>query len=355
MEVTVGATRAVKGSHDQGSVLSFEEFVVSAFGGYKSEGRTLWHRDPSAGTVVLIGGALQRKTAWGRFEAVLAQRFHVFTVDLPGWGDADTLPASYGVDFLAAALHDLLGAAGHRRVHVLGASYGSGIAYRYAQTYPEAVRSLTLAGPLLWVPDEVRENLGRSVHLLEGERMEEFAELSAGTILRSRPGAKVTRQSAVRRILHSMFRGIDDADGRKYRNNTLRVLRQAPSPQPPISAPVLVTTGEHDLFTPPDLCREVASLCPDVRFTLMYDADHAMHLELPDQAGDLLTRFASGESLDGLAYCHPVSAALRPSAGCVRQTYGDDRMRCSPQDAPPSLPLPRAGISPQGTPPLRRT
>jgi pimeloyl-ACP methyl ester carboxylesterase len=297
--------------------LAFEEFVVSGYGGYKSEGRTLRHRDPASETIVLIGGALQRKTAWGRFEAVLAEKFHVFTVDLPGWGDADTLPASYGVDFLAAALHDLLGAAGHRQVHVLGASYGSGIAYRYAQTYPQGVRSIALAGPLVWVPDEIREDLRRTVDLLDGERMEEFAELSADIILHSRPGARVNRQSAVRRILHSMFRDIDDADRAKYRNNTLRLLQQAPSPQPAIAAPVLVATGEHDLFTPPDLCREIASTCPDARFTLVHDADHAMHLELPKQAGDLLTRFATGESLDGLAYCHPVeySDALPPGSG----------------------------------------
>ncbi|MFD3335358.1 alpha/beta fold hydrolase [Streptomyces sp. NPDC058700] len=296
--------------------MAFEEFVVSAYGGYKSEGRTLWHPDPAAETVVLIGGALQRKTAWGRFEAVLAERFHVFAVDLPGWGDADVLPASYGVDFLAAALHDLLAAAGHTRVHVLGASYGSGIAYRFAQTYPRAVRTIVLAGPLVWVPDEVRADLRRSVHLLEGERMEEFAELSASVILRSPPGPRVIRRSAVRRILHSLFRDIEGADREKYRNNTLRLLQQAPSSQPSITAPVLVATGEHDLFTPPELCRQVASACSDARIVLVYGTDHAMHLELPQQAAELLTRFASGESLEGLTYCHPVEypAAQRVSA-----------------------------------------
>jgi pimeloyl-ACP methyl ester carboxylesterase len=297
----------------KGSVLPFEEFVVSSYGGYKSEGRTLWHGDPAAETVVLIGGALQRKTAWGRFEAALAKTFHMFTVDLPGWGDADTLPASYGLDFLADALHDLLEAAGHRQVHVLGASYGSGIAHRYAQTHTQAVRSLTLAGPLLWVPDATREDLRRTVDLLEGGRMDEFAALSADTILRSTPSARVTRQSAVRRILRSMFADIGEADREKYRNNTLRLLEQAPSPKPPITVPAMVSTGEHDLFTPPSLCREVASACLDARVVLVYGADHAMHLELPDLAGDLLTRFATGQSLDGLPYCHPVEYPAAPS------------------------------------------
>ncbi|MFI5476492.1 hypothetical protein ACIA6D_40665 [Streptomyces cacaoi] len=60
--------------------------------------------------------------------------------------------------------------------------------------------------------------------LLEGEQMEECAELSADIILRSTPGARVTRQTAVRRILRSMFRDIGEADREKYRNNILRLL-----------------------------------------------------------------------------------------------------------------------------------
>ncbi|MFH0180367.1 alpha/beta fold hydrolase [Streptomyces cacaoi] len=75
----------------------------------------------------------------------------------------------------------------------------------------------------------------------------------------------------------------------------------------------MVSTGEHDLFTPPSLCRQVSSACLDARVVLVYGADHAMHLELPDLAGDLLTRFATGHSLDGLSYCHPVEYPAAPS------------------------------------------
>ncbi len=74
----------------------------------------------------------------------------------------------------------------------------------------------------------------------------------------------------------------------------------------PVGVPVLLGTGEHDDFTTPEYCREVVEFCADARFTLMRDADHAVHLQVPDALADLLLRFFTGRSLDGLAYCHPV-------------------------------------------------
>ncbi|MEZ0091386.1 alpha/beta fold hydrolase [Streptacidiphilus sp. EB129] len=293
--------------------MDFEEFVVSEYRGYKSESRTLRHHDPEAETVVLIGGAFQRKTAWGRLEVALAETFHVVTVDLPGWGDADTLPASYGVDFLTESLHALLGAAGHRRLDVFGGSYGAAIAYRYAQTHPEAVRRLVVVGPVSRIPERVREAMRQSLDLLDNGRMDEFADLGTHMLLSAEPGARVARRSAVHRILHRLFRDIGDSDREKYRNNTLRLLEQGlPSPTPRVAAPVLVATGEHDAFTPPELCREFALGCPGALFTVLRDADHAIHLEVPDQLADLLTRFFTGQSLAGLAYCHPVEYPVRP-------------------------------------------
>src|SRR5688572_23548479 len=58
--------------------------------------------------VALVGGAFQRKESWGRIEEHLVRHTTVITVDLPGWGAADTLPVAYGVNFLAATLHQLL-------------------------------------------------------------------------------------------------------------------------------------------------------------------------------------------------------------------------------------------------------
>ncbi|MFB7629669.1 alpha/beta fold hydrolase [Streptomyces sp. NPDC056149] len=96
--------------------------------------------------LVLIGGALQDMYSWPRLERRLTAHTTLMLMDLPGTGNADDPAASAGIDVLVeAALHaiDHLGA---DRVNILGASYGTPIAYRLAQSHPDRVARLLLAG-----------------------------------------------------------------------------------------------------------------------------------------------------------------------------------------------------------------
>ena len=72
--------------------------------GYRALGQVYPHPEPSLGPILLVGGAMQRKEGWGRFEGVLRRESTVVTVDLPGWGGAEVLPARYGIGFLADCL-----------------------------------------------------------------------------------------------------------------------------------------------------------------------------------------------------------------------------------------------------------
>src|SRR4051812_27935824 len=51
--------------------------------------------------LLVLGGSSQDRNSWVRHEKWLAPLGQVITVDLPGYGTADFLPAKYGVDFLA--------------------------------------------------------------------------------------------------------------------------------------------------------------------------------------------------------------------------------------------------------------
>lgn len=51
-----------------------------------------------------LGGSSQDRFSWTRNEKRLAPLSAVVTVDLPGYGDADFLPADHGIDFLADAV-----------------------------------------------------------------------------------------------------------------------------------------------------------------------------------------------------------------------------------------------------------
>lgn len=100
------------------------------------ETRTVAGPAPGATPVLLVGGAFQHKESWGRLERFLLEERPVITVDLPGWGAADTLPADYDIDFLADTLRQALDELGVARVDMAVGSYGAMIGYRLAQLCP---------------------------------------------------------------------------------------------------------------------------------------------------------------------------------------------------------------------------
>src|SRR5699024_6019598 len=102
--------------------------------------------EPRFDPVVLIGGAMQRKEDWGRIERGLLDGADVICPDLPGWGAADLLPPQHGSELLAGALRHLLDELELERVNIFAGSYGTAIAYRLAQTDPERIARMVLAG-----------------------------------------------------------------------------------------------------------------------------------------------------------------------------------------------------------------
>lgn len=321
--------------------MSRAEITVARYRGYGYDCRTLVNPSPDILPIVLVGGALQRKSGWGRLETLLARSASVVTVDLPGWGDADLLPAHHPPVFLAEALRHVLDLAGHRRVHVFGGSYGGVIAFRLAQRHPDLVRSLALMGTGAAIGEPLRTRLLRTVALLRAERIEQFAEYCVSLLMTGDPAARVARGPVARRVLTGVFGGISAEDGAKFIENTLRLLRHDLFERhPPVGVPVLLGTGEHDGFSTPRECRAVARYCTDAWFTLLRDADHAVHLEVPDALGDLLLRFFSGRSPKGSAQWLPVQRCdvehyEEEETGTQHSGTGDRGDRAAAHPCPP--------------------
>lgn len=318
--------------------MSRVEITVARYRGYGYDCRTVVNPSPELEPIVLVGGAFQQKIAWGRLEALLSASASVVTVDLPGWGESDLLPAWRGIDFLADALHHVLELAGHRRVHVFGGSYGGAVAFHLAQRYPEQVLDLALMGTPASIVEPLRSRLLHTLALLREGRLDEFAEYSANLLLAADSAPHINRGAVVHRILSGLFRGVSPEDAAKYAQNTLRLLgHDLHNPDPRVTVPVLLGTGEHDDFTTPGQCRLLAASCDDVRFTLLRNADHAVHLEVPDALADLLLRFFTGRPLDGLTTCHPIEhfGLDEPGADLAGVEQGDAR-----DPGTPAAPLP---------------
>jgi pimeloyl-ACP methyl ester carboxylesterase len=280
-----------------------DQVIPLSFGGFKYECRIVEQPDPTLAPILLLGGAFQDRYSWQRHEARLCPLATVITVDLPGSGDADALPARYGPEFLAGAVHHLIVELGLPPLNVMGGSYGGVVGYLLAQRYPQDIRRLLLCGSAAGVPEPLRDRTRHTMDLLRAGRLEDFTDAFLELLLCQDTERMVRRREPVARLLRRQLRALTPDGAEKYLHNTERLLAGPiwlPGPPPPV--PMLVVSGEHDTLTTPAMCRATAEACPSGAFVLVADADHMLPLERPAEFLDLLIRFYAGQPIADLPY-----------------------------------------------------
>ncbi|WOQ15687.1 alpha/beta hydrolase [Raineyella sp. W15-4] len=114
------------------------------------DGTTVAYNEAGAGdrAVILVHGSGPGATGWSNFNpniGALADDFHVYALDMPGWGESSSRPAAdyrhpeVVVQFMAAV--------GIDRAALVGNSMGGMIAIAVAARHPERVSHLITMGP----------------------------------------------------------------------------------------------------------------------------------------------------------------------------------------------------------------
>ncbi len=193
------------------------------------------------------------------------------------------------------------------RAHVLGASLGGAVALRLAVDRPERIRTLVLSGSWarsdralrgvlaswLWTVERA-SSIEDVLHLVfgwthsatswnAGAADDEIVRAAAGRD-GEWPAFRRTAETLLRSALHH-----DVAD---------RLAR--------VSAPALVTVGALDPLTPERHARELASLLPHGRLSVVADAGHQPARDQPQAFAELLLPF--------LAEAEPAAAAPAAAA-----------------------------------------
>lgn len=283
--------------------------------GFRYASRVARSAAPRLDPVVLVGGALHRKEDWGRVEQGMVESADVIATDLPGWGEADLLPSEAGPELLAESLRRMLDDLGVERANVFAGSYGTAIAFRFAQLHPERIGRMVLAGTMSSIPAWARPAMWEAVELAVSGPRERFGPRAVEVLMCGDPEADIASRTVVERVISRRFGGVGADEIAKFVANTRRLLAGdlidaslAPA------VPIAFTTGSHDTLTPPRLCRELALRCSESWFVEIARADHLIHLERPRELVDLMTRFFGRERLEGLPYAASVEDLRRVPA-----------------------------------------
>jgi len=229
--------------------------------------------------LIFIGGAFQNIDRVEKVCRALAKKTWVIAVDTPGNGNTGVLPSDYDFNFVCEAIHHGLKCLGVDTINLIGGSYGSIVAMRYAQKYL-GVNRLVLCSAMEDLPEELKYEFNKLLFQLEWNRIEEFAD--GFTNLMTNPVLRQTNRlarMAAEKLRHALLmssKGIRE----QFRHNTLRILRDGRTDlrfMPDI--PTTVYTGEHDHFIPAAANIRVANSFSRGRFISVPDADHMVHIE----------------------------------------------------------------------------
>jgi len=249
-----------------------------------------------ASTVLLVhglGGNGHRD--WERTITALAARFHVVTIDLPGFGDSPRAPQGYSFAGMGATLAEVLDStAAGRRVHVVGHSLGAAVSLYFAHAHPARVDRLVLvdaAGILLKIVF-AQHMVSRRLSQVGIEPVDRFLKglderidgIRRGMFGRLEEGFDYSRWLAlnpeIRRALLGGHAHVEAALALVEHDFT-SAIRET-------TAPTTVIWGANDTVAPLRTGRLLAGRMPDARLKVIDGVGHTPMLESPDAFNRLL-------------------------------------------------------------------
>ena len=252
------------------------------------DGQTIaFERRGDGPPLVLLHGAASDSRDWRRELDGLSDEFTVVAWDAPGCGRSFDPPEDYGLDGYADCLAAFIHALGLERPHVLGLSFGSGLALELFRRHRELPRSLVLASAYAgWLGSlgrEVAEERRRwGLRAADQPRDEYVREFNETLFVASVPDDVVEEVTEIMMELHpaglrAMSNAFADADLRDV--------------LPEIDVPTLLVYGDADQRSPLAVGRELHARIPGSKFVVIPGVGHVVNLEAPERFADEVRSF----------------------------------------------------------------
>ncbi|RAR54565.1 3-oxoadipate enol-lactonase [Paraburkholderia unamae] len=236
-------------------------------------------------TVILIHAVGLDLTYWDRQIEALTAHHHVVALDLPGHGRSARAPHSGSIADLASDVATVIDDLGSLSVHVVGHSFGGMVAQQLAISYPDRVRSLTLAATAASFSDEARGYLRGHSSAIRAQGMSAALPslpLSLADSTRQR------RPDLLERLTKTMLAMDPDVYAVAW---TEIANFDATDRLSGIRCPSLILVGDEDRNTPPDASAPLARDIAGAAIVVIAGAAHMLPMEEAERFNEELIRF----------------------------------------------------------------
>ncbi|HSN02936.1 MAG TPA: alpha/beta fold hydrolase [Acidimicrobiales bacterium] len=239
-------------------------------------------REGAGAPFAWLHGFTQTRTSAHEYRSILAGTREVWTLDLPGHGDAHAVRAT-----LKETADLVVDALGEEPIDLGGYSFGARVALHVALAHPSRVRRLVLLGASRGIEDPVARGQRRLADEQLAQRIEEI-------------GADAFLAEWLAQPLFATLRDVDAASRSRDSEGLAASLRLAGTGTQAwlaprlaeIAMPVLALAGSLDAKFVGE-ASAIAAAVANGRFALVEGAGHAAHLERPATCATLVEDFLS--------------------------------------------------------------
>jgi len=229
--------------------------------------------------VVLLHGYVGDRRTWRRQLDALSDEFTVVAWDAPGYGGSSDPPEAFPLSAFADRLAAFIRALGLGRPHIVGLSFGGGLALELYRRHPTLPAKLVLAGAYAgWAgslpTEEVERRLQQALRLagLPGEQL--VAELVPTMFSESAPSDIVEEFAAI--VAETRGAGLR-ANARAFAQADLRDVL------PRIDVPTLLLYGDADVRAPLTVANELHASIRGARLVVLDGVGHVSPVEAAER------------------------------------------------------------------------
>ncbi len=245
----------------------------------------LYYEVTGAGPALLLLHGLGSSTRdWEAQVPEFCKTYQVITFDMRGHGQSDKPKGPYRVPMFAADTAALLAALGINSAHVVGESLGGAVAFQFAISYPELLRSLVIVNSAPIMAD--KQTTDQRVAVVRQHGMRAMGEL-LGKGLFPKPEHDPLRATFIERWAAN--------DPEAYIESTLSLVGwDVTSQLGSIRCPALVISADQD-YWPLSAKEAYTKLIPGARLVIVPDSHHALPIEKPQEFNAILEQFLKAQ------------------------------------------------------------
>ncbi|MGB7294497.1 MAG: alpha/beta hydrolase [Candidatus Aminicenantales bacterium] len=240
--------------------------------------RIAFERKGEGQPLVLLHGALSDSREWRRQLDDLSADLTVVAWDAPGCGRSSDPPETFRLSDYADCLAEFIEAIGLKRPHLLGLSFGGGLALEFYRRHPSVPKTLILASAYAgWAgslpPEVVEERLQKGLRQSEWPPDQVVKEWIPTLFTKSVPAGVVDEAAAIMSEFHpagmrTMLLAFAEADLRDV--------------LPTIGVPTLLLYGDADQRSPLAVAENLHAKIPTSKLVILPGVGHASNLEAPE-------------------------------------------------------------------------